>query len=36
MQSVFKNSLETLIFNSQEMSKIDHIFIGTEPMVQSI
>mgnify|MGYP001213062395 CR=1 FL=1 len=28
MQSVFKNSLETLIFKSQEMSKIDHIFIA--------
>ena len=37
MQSVFENSLKTLIFKSQEMSKIDNIFIGTEPiMVQFI
>ena len=28
MQSVFKNSLETQILKSQEMSKIDHIFIA--------
>ena len=30
MQSVFENSLKTLVFKSEEMSKIDHIFIGTE------